>query len=359
MASHNPHRVYIPTNARANQYLLAEFKPDAAFYQQFDSAEQAYQQLAQQLFSLADAAGLRNVQLIANDKLPVVRFHQEAYSLQTEKQILFFYNPKYHEAQGLFSTAGYTARKIRAVFLATGDELRSEAAAFHTKVLQLLQSWQQQLPGKPAIKLRDHQHLSYDLFARQKGHKESYGYKLRGLYPRYRARQCTLPDEHSEITYVTVTLPLTRAIKQQLLSRDATDFSPLYQQLQQQFATACAGKKLDRLALVANGLIPVVRSSKWDQTEQNSELQKVSFNPQCNEGQLLAFWQADKLVDTAHFIIVADSDDNTEFGYGRFMNQVEAAVRSFADTLQLSPERQDLMLRFYQHISYVLPADLS
>ena len=359
MASHNPHRVYIPTNARANQYLLAEFKPDAAFYQHFGSTEQAYQQLAQQLFSLADAAGLRNVQLIANDKLPVVRFHQEAYSLQTEKQILFFYNPKYHEAQGLFSNNGYTARKIRAVFLATGDELRSEAAAFHTKVVQLLQSWQQQLPGLPAIKLRDHQHLSYDLFAKQKGHKESYGYKLRGLYPRYRARQCTLPDEHSEITYVTVTLPLTRAIKQQLLSNDASDFGALYQQLQQKFASACAGKKLDRLAMVANGLTPVVRSSKWDQTEQNSELQKVSFNPQCTEPQLLTFCQADKLVDTVHFVIVADTDDNTEFGYGRFMNQVEAALHSFASALQLVPERQDLMVRFYQHISYVLNADLS
>lgn len=357
MTSHNPHRVYIPTNARANQYLLAEFKPDAAFYQQFDSTEQAYQQLAQQLFSLAEAHGLRNVQLIANDKLPVVRFHQEAYSLQTEKQILFFYNPKYHEAQGLFFTPGYRARKIRAVFLATGEDLRAQAAAFHMAVVQLLQQWQQQLPGMPAIKLRDHQHLSYDLFAKQKGHKESYGYKLRGLYPRYRARQCTLPDEHSEITYVTVTLPLTRAIKQQLLSSDASDFALLYQQLQQKFVSACAGKKLDRLAMVANGLTPVVRSSKWDQTEHNSELQKVSFNPKCTQPQLLTFCQADKLVDTVHFIVVADTDDNTEFGYGRFMNQVEQAVRSFATGLQLAPERQDLMLRFYQHISYVLPAN--
>lgn len=356
MASHNPHRVYIPTNARSNQYLLAEFKPDEAFYQHFGTPELAYQQLAQQLFSLADTHGLRNVQLIANDKLPVVRFHQEAYSLQTEKQILFFYNPKYHEAQGLFSTAGYRARKIRAVFLATGDELRSEAAAFHTKVVQLLQSWQSQLPGAPAIKLRDHQHLSYDLFAKHKGEKESYGYKLRGLYPRYHARNCDLPEEHSEITYVTVTLPLTRAIKQQLVSSDSSDFSALYLQLQQKFAAACAGKKLDRLALVANGLTPVVRSSKWDQTEQNSELQKVSFNPQCTEPQLLTFWQADKLVDTVHFVIVADTDDNTEFGYGRFMNQVEDALRSFAGSLQLAPERQDLMVRFYQHISYVLSA---
>lgn len=356
MASHNPHRVYIPTNARSNQYLLAEIKPDAAFYAGFASVADCYQQLAQQLFALMTQYELRNVQLIANDKLPVVRFHEEAYSLQTEKQILFFYNPKYHEGQGVFTTPDYQARKLRVVFLATGEELRSQAALFHSKVVQLLTAWQQQLPGRPAIKLRDHQQLSYDLFAKTKGHKESYGYKLRGLYPRYKARQCTLPDEHSEITYVTVTLPLTRQLKQHFLTADATDFSLLYQQLEQRFTAACAGKKLDKLAVVANGLTPVVRNSKWDKVENNRELQKVSFNPDCSEPQLLSFWQADKLVESAHFIIVADNDDNTEFGYGRFMNQVEEALRSFARQLEIPGDRQDLLVRFYQHISYIIPA---
>ncbi len=37
------------------------------------------------------------------------------------------------------------------------------------------------------MKLRDHQHLSYDLFARQKGCNDSYGYKLRDLEKRYEA----------------------------------------------------------------------------------------------------------------------------------------------------------------------------
>lgn len=356
MPSHNPHRVYISTTARSNQYLLAEFKPDASFYAHFPSAEACYQQLAQQLFALLPEYDLRNVQLIANDKLPVVRFHEEAYSLQTERQILFFYNPKYHEGQGIFVKEGYRARKIRVVFLATGEELRSQAADFHHRVVQCLQSWQQQLPGKPALKLRDHQQLSYDLFAKAKGHKESYGYKLRGLYPRYRSRNCALPDEHSEITYVTVTLPLTRQLKQHWLEQGATDFSPLYQQLEQLFVNACAGKKLDRLAIVANGLIPVVRSTKWDEIESNSELQKISFNPDCTAPQLLTFAQADKLVESVHFIIVADKDDNTEFGYGRFMNQVEEALRSFARQLEIPAERQDLLVRFYQHISYILPA---
>lgn len=354
MASHNPHRVYLPTNARSNQYLLAEIKTDDAFYAGFASAADCYQQLAQQLFALMEQFGLRNLQLIANDKLPIVRFHEEAYTLQTEKQILFFYNPKYHEGQGLFTTPGYQARKLRVVFLATGDELRAQAAVFHQKVVQLLTAWQQQLPGTPLIKLRDHQHLSYDLFAKSKGHKETYGYKLRGLYPRYQARQCALPAEHSEITYVTVTLPLTRNLKQHFLVDGATDFSLLYQQLEQRFTAACAGKKLDKLAMVANGLTPVVRNSKWDKIENNRELQKISFNPDCSAPQLLSFWQADKLVESAHFIIVADQDDNTEFGYGRFMNQVEEALRSFARQLEIPSERQAMLIRFYQHISYIL-----
>lgn len=354
MASHNPHRVYIPTNARSNQYLLAEIKPDAAFYAGFASTADCYQQLAQQLFALMAQFELRNVQLIANDKLPIVRFHEEAYSLQTEKQILFFYNPKYHEGQGVFSTPGYQARKLRVVFLATGEELRSQAAVFHSKVVQLLTAWQQQLPGKPAMKLRDHQQLSYDLFAKSKGHKESYGYKLRGLYPRYLARQCTLPAEHSEITYVTVTLPLSRSLKQQLLAADETDFSGMYQQLEQRFTAAFAGKRLDKLALVANGLTPVVRSSKWDKVECNRELQKVSFTPLCSAPQFLSFWVAEKLVESVHFIVVADQDDNTEFGYGRFMNQVEEAFRNLARQLAIPTERQDVIVRFYQHISYIL-----
>ncbi|MCC5825618.1 DUF3083 family protein [Alkalimonas sp.] len=354
MASHNPHRVYIPTNAHSNQYLLAEIKLDDGFYSHYASSEDCYQGLAQQLFNLADALELRNVHLIANDKLPVVRFHTESYTFQTEKQILFFYNPRYHEGQNLFVTPGYQARKIRLLFLATGEELRSQAASFHGKVVQLLKQLKSQLAEPCAMKLRDHQHLSYDLFAKTKGHKESYGYKLRGLYPRYQARQCELPAEHSEITYVTVTLPLSRALKQQLLHERSEDFSPLYQSLQDKFQQACAGKKLDRLAMVANGLTPLVRNSKWDQHDKNRELQKISFNPDCSEPQYLTFWQADNLVESAHFVLVASKEDNTEMGYGRFMNQVEDALRSFAKSIGFDGNHQNLTVRFFQHISYVL-----
>ncbi len=35
MASLNQHRVYIPSSARANQYVLVEFKPNDEFFAQF------------------------------------------------------------------------------------------------------------------------------------------------------------------------------------------------------------------------------------------------------------------------------------------------------------------------------------
>lgn len=354
MASHSKHRVYIPTNARSNQYLMAEIKTDDAFYQHFDSAQTCYETLSQRFFALAEQAGLHNVHMIANDKLPVVRYHIEAMHFQTSKQILFFYDPAVHEGQNLFISPDYQARKIRLLFLATGPDLRAHAAQFHQQVMNVVAKLKDELPGQDChIKIRDHQHLSYDLYAHEKGHKESYGYKLRGLYPRYKARQCELPQQHSAISYVTLSLPMTRQLKQQFGASGAANFAPLYLALEEQFLKATRDKKLDRLAMVANGLTPLVRNSQVDQCQHNAELQKISFDPDAPGQQFAGFWDNDNLVETAHFIIVAGKEDNTEFGYGHFMNRVEEALSVFAKNLGIDPARTALTLRFHQHISYM------
>ncbi|MDF2179939.1 DUF3083 family protein [Aliiglaciecola sp. CAU 1673] len=354
MASHNKHRVYIPTIAKSNQYLLAEIRTDESFYQGFASAQEAYETLSQRFFALAEQAGLHNVHMIANDKLPVVRYHHEAMHFQTNRQILFFYDPAIHEGQNLFVTPGYQARKIRLLFLATGADIRSHSAQFHQQVMGVIEHLKSALPTADCqIKIRDHQHLSYDLFAREKGHKETYGYKLRGLYPRYKARQCELPQQHSAISYVTLSLPLTRGIKEQFSSGSAGDFAPLYLSLEELFLKACGDKKLDRLAMVANGLTPLVRNSQVDRSEQNGELQKISFDPDAPGQQFIAHWDNSNLVETAHFIVVAGKEDNTEFGYGQFMNRVQEAVDTFAKRLGMDPTRNVLTLRFHQHISYI------
>ncbi|WMN59924.1 DUF3083 family protein [Pseudoalteromonas xiamenensis] len=354
MASMNLHRVYIPTNARNNQYILAEFKPEDSFYRYFDDLESCYERVARQLFALCDEYELHNVHLIANDKLPVVRFHEEAYAMQTEKQILFFYNPRYHEAHKSYFDSTWKARKIRILFLATGEELRAQAANFHAKVRKVLTELKSVLPESNFnFRVRDHQHLTYDLFSKAKGNKESYGYKLRALYPRYQARNCQLPVEHSEMTYVTFSVPVTRAVKTEF-NTNANDgnYSSFYNEVADKFQTACAGRQLNLYAMVADGKLPIIRSSKLDKSDTNRELQKLSFDTNSDEKQISIIFNEHKLTEMMHFVIVAKASDKHDMGYGKFMNNVESTIRDFTSHLPISPEKQDLNVRFYQHISY-------
>ncbi|MCH1930702.1 DUF3083 family protein [Shewanella sp. A25] len=355
MSLSHQQKVYIPKDARTNQFITAEIKLTDELLAQYCDYYSCYHSLSRLIFNLAEQHDLRNVHVITNDKLPVVRFHTEAYCFQTTEQILFFYNPAYHEAQNLFSDDNYRARKVRIVFLATGDEIRSNSAHFHTRVRALLSELIPKLPIRQVkIKIRDHQHLSYDLFAKSKGNKETYGYKLRAIVPRYKSRQCELPDNVSSLTYVTASLPLSRKLKQKWLKELATDFTPLYQHLEECFLTAADNKQLTRLSMIANGLTPLVRNSKFEQLVSKTEVQMIGFDPNANEQQLICRWDGDNLVEAAHFTIVAGAKDCDDSGYGRFMNNVEAAFKQFAHELGLDPEREDLVLRFHQHISYNL-----
>lgn len=354
------HKVYLPAAARDNQYLLAEFVLSDELVARFPSSsteapyQALYQDLAQKLFALTDQFGLRNVHFIANGKTPVVRFHQEAYVLQTAEQILFFYNPSYHEAHHSFFDPKVRTRKISLLFLATEQPLRSNAASFHQQVTALLTEFKNRLAlANLQIKVRDHQHLTYDLFAKAKGSKETYGFKLRSIDARYKARKCELP-KHSALTYVIVNLPLSRRLKEQVAIdlQSTAPYLPLYQHVSEQFVSACQQEKLQHLAVLANGLLPLVRNSQYDKSSHGQELQMIGFDHSIENGQLISDLQGDKLVEMMQLVIFATPADQTDMGYGRFMNEVESALRRFAKALNLQPERDDLTVRFHQHISY-------
>ncbi|MBM7074067.1 DUF3083 family protein [Shewanella sp. 202IG2-18] len=121
------HRVYIPTSARSNQYITADIKVTPELIKHYDNLDALYHNLSNDIFRLSEEQELYNCQIIANDKLPIVRYHTEAYQFQTQEQIIFFYNPEYHEAQNLFVEKDYQPRKIRIVLLATGDDLRANS----------------------------------------------------------------------------------------------------------------------------------------------------------------------------------------------------------------------------------------
>ncbi|RTR25578.1 DUF3083 family protein [Shewanella atlantica] len=357
MALRHQQKVYLPKDVRSNQYITAEIIVTDELLAHYPDYKTCYHTLSRTIFSLAEQEELYNIHVITNDKLPVVRFHTEAYCFPTAEQIIFFYNPEYHEAQTLHSQDDYRARKIRIVLLATGEEIRSNSANFHIKVQSFLAKLAPQLPEKDLrIKIRDHQHLSYDLFAKSKGNKESYGYKLRSISDRYRARQCPLPEGHGSLCYVTVKLPLSRKLKQALLPTHTDDFTPLYKKLEDTFIQAAAGNKLNRIAMVANGLTPLVRNSKFDQVDGTDEVQMLGFDPNIEEQQYIRHWDGKRLVETVNFTIAAGVNDSKDGGLSRYLNRVEDALKSLTSELALDRSREELIVRFHQHISYQKPA---
>lgn len=353
MSLSHQQKVYIPKDVRGNQYITAEIKVTDALLAHYDDYKACYKALSRCIFNVAEQAELYNIHVITNDKLPVVRFHTETYCFPTAEQIVFFYNPEYHEAQSLHSQDDYRARKIRIVCLATGEDIRANSANFHIKVQSFLSKLLPQLPEKDlVIKIRDHQHLSYDLFAKAKGNKESYGYKLRSISARYNARNCPLPEGHGSLCYVTVKLPLSRKLKQAMLPERTDDFTPLYQRLEDVFVKATAAKQLNRVAMVANGLTPLVRNSKYDLVDGTDEVQMLGFDPNIEDQQFIRHWDGERLVEMVSFTIAAGLKDAKDGGLSRYLNRVEEALKILASELELDRTREDLIVRFHQHISY-------
>lgn len=350
-------KVYLPQTARSNQYILAEFALTEELLSRFTDYQQCYQAVCKKFFQLCLQQQIRHSHVIANDKLPVVRYHHESLNFQTLDQILFFYNPLVHEGQQAFFDPYQRARKINLLFLASGDNIRQDAADLHQRCRNVLLGLQEALLlPEHAIKLRDHQHLTYDVFAKQKQATETYGYKMRCISQRYQRRDCMLPASTHLMSYVTVSLPFTRTLKEVLgvSSEPQQPYSGIFVQLEDLFRDVAHSRGLQHLALVADGTTPLVRNSHSEKARVSRELRLLSFDVSDKTPQLQSFWQPDLLPDTLHLVLVATPDDVHDQGYARFVSKVEECLRQLARQLALDPERQDLLVRFHQHLSYLL-----
>ncbi len=355
------HKAYIPLNARDNQYILAEFaitnelikqiSPELAQDNQ-QAYYQFYQSLSQLLFTLSKDFNLANCIFVANDKLVRVRYSQEMHQWQTSQQILFYYDPQKHSLQNSFFDANLKVKKITLLFLATGDDLRVNAASFHQKVAQLLANYREILTlPEDAIRVRDHQHLTYDLFAKQKGCLGVKAHKLRAINQRYQCQKMNLPLEHSAITYAVINLTINNHIVNLVDIDPGSDdpYNSLYTYLTDTFSLVAKRFNLNNGALVANGLVPIVRYSKHELVSRVGELQMLGYNPELSPCDIVSKWQADQLVDNIQLIFVATKDNSDDYGYGRFLNQIEQAMRLMATELEIQPEKEEIIVRFHQH----------
>ncbi|MER2491759.1 DUF3083 family protein [Catenovulum sediminis] len=357
------HKVYIPSNARENQYLLAKFELTDALLAKFadyieSGTEQPYsdfyKKLSELFFDVCDKHGLETCQFVANDKFIRVRYCPEKMTAQTDQQIVFLYSPKYHSGHKAYTNGKKRVRKIKLLFLANGAEIRHNSASFHVKVRSAVEELTRLLClDEGAVRLCDHQHLTYDLFAKDKGIEGTQAHKLRSIASRFKAHDVILDEDKIDAqTYAVVSMPLNKRIRGlvDIVKSAPKPYEPLYKMLEETF-TACAKQNdIDQGIMIANDLIPVVRSKSDTVISENGELQTIDFNENEPGNGFSCYYSCRKLVDTVQFVFIASKDDQTSYGYGKFLNQVHSAMRSIANKLDYQHETENMFVRTHQHV---------
>ena len=358
------HKVYIPSSARENQYLLAKFTITDKLIENMVGAVDLtskqpylafYKKLSELFFTINEELDIESGQFVANDKFTRVRFSPEKLTAQTEQQILFLYNSRYHFSESAHYDGNKKARKIHLVFLANGDDVRHNSAIFHQKVLKAIAKFTGQTGiSHSEMRISDHQHLTYDLFAKDKGVQGNQVHKLRSISDRYAADEISLPKNSDELTYAIVDMPLNRRLRN-LVTLDPSDdenYNPLYNYFADTFISAAKYHHLNNGAVIANALVPIVRRSDDENTLIKGELIMLGYNPANDDAGYTCKWAADKLVDSVQFIFVASEQDKTSHGYGKFLTQIEHALHGIAQKLAYVNEKEELTVRFHQHIGF-------
>lgn len=256
-------------------------------------------------------------------------------------------------------------KKISLLFLTTSTDIRENAAKFHAKVSQLVIAFAQKTAIELSdIRLRDHQHITYDLFNQEKLDKSkvtnhnktstTQTHKLRSIIHRYASQQETLPEFHSAMTYAIINLPISNRLLNMVdVDPNSTDpYNPLYTYLMDTFTQSAKRYNLNNGALIANGLVPIVRYSLHKIISRIGELQMLGYNREQNPCGIGSKWDASGLVDNVQLVFVATDKNQTEHGFGGFLNQIEQAIKLMATELEMDPYKEEVIVRFHQHVAY-------
>lgn len=358
------HKAFIPTTARENQYLLAKFHVTDELVAKFsDPAEKDtdhpylsfYKKLSRMFFEINEELGIDSGQFVGNDKFTRVRFSPEKITALTKQQILFLYNSSYHHSEQAYFTPKRRAKKITLAFLSNGTDIRQDSAKFHKKVLQAVAKFSEKTGiEKSKIRVCDHQHLTYDLFAREKGNEGLQVHKLRPLSKRYATDKVILPEDDSALTYVIADIRFNRRIKT-LVDRkelDNENYNALYSLISDAFISSAKQNNLNSGAVIANGLVPIVRRSEEEFVSTDGEMIQLGYNPEHDSCGYTCKWHSDKLVDKVQLIFVATEKDKTTHGYGKFLNQVEDTLESLTKKLEFVKDKEQFIVRIHQHVGF-------
>jgi len=364
------HKIYLPASTRENQYLLVDIPLTNELINHVqpsdknsntDNLSAFYYNLSELFFKTCDQFELKSAAFIANDKLPKVHFNSEDYQVESAQRIVFFYDPALHSVRRSYFQGEHKAKKIKLLFLASGEDVRLNSPRFNAQVGQVLNAFAEKTAlNVHEIRVRDHQHLTYDLFAKEKGCQRSQGHKLRALPARYASQQLELPPAITEISYAVATLPVTKALKS-LVNFDFssnTPFTPLYELINDKLKVAAAHFNIKSSAVIANGLVPIVRQLVSDEDQEAitrvGEIQKLTYNSENPQQDFMLSCDGNMLVNEIYIVMAASKENFANQGYAKFLQKVENTLTALASELQLDTEKDEIVIRMHQHISFNL-----
>ncbi|WP_438863449.1 DUF3083 family protein [Neptunicella sp.] len=360
------HKVYVPASARENQYVLVECKLGRQWIEDYIEQplttkryDDFYRKLSHHFFDSCKKHQLINVNFIAKDQLVRVRYGEEQQVIETPQQLIFLYNPASHSGMRSFYDVNFLTDKIELLFLSTGDEVRQDSAHFHQRVSQLVNEWRTEIKMPLSnFKIKDHQHLTWDIYAAEKGDKATKTHGFRKLHDRYQQQSFILPSNRNCLNFAMATLPMTMNLLQQCdIDLAAEDpYNPLYTHVSETFAKFAKQYNLNQIAIIANGKVPIIRHAQEEYFYPQGELLRIGFQPDQLGGSFISQWDSRNMVDSINLVFLASDSDFTSRGYGKFINHLTSALKDMCAELNFCPTRDAITLRFYQHLSYQLAA---
>ena len=363
------HKVYIPSSVRENHYSSITIELNKALLEQYSeyidlSAPQPYIKLYQYLYQvfsdICEQSGLTNTQFIANDKHPIVRYSPEQLTIETKDQNIFLYNPAIHVGHSGLFKGDYITNSITLLFLPTGDYIRENAGKYLQQVISASKSFLSEIKvDNHIVTVSEHQHLSYDLFSVEKGREGTKGYKLGSLSLKYLEDDVSLPDPEQcdvhQITYLIADLPINASLRKLLKDKGEPDavYQPLYQLIADTLVAKTQEFDTARAAVFAKGAL-ILRQGKETSARFTDELAHVTVSPSFLSQGFVYEWDANKLVDKVQLVFPLLDDDKTLYGYGKYVNKIQKAVRAVADELGLDTRKEECLMHFHQHLDFAL-----
>jgi hypothetical protein len=358
-------KVYVPATNRENHYLIVELPITTELLQLVSGEAQInefllsdfYMQVKQAFISISKRNGISSGLFVANDKLVRLRYGEESQVIETLEQLIVFYDPTSHKGFQSYYDRTIKAKKISLVVLTNNEEIRHSAFELHQNTVEMASELADTLGFSPSLfKIKDHQHVTYDLFSPEKGDKKTSTHEFRQVKHRYQQQSVLIPQLNNQMGYVVAELPIAETLIE-TMDQKATHTAPyneLYTSISKVVAEVTSEMELKNAVMIANGRHPIVTSSKQGFVYNEGELIYLGFNG-VEDQNCIAKWNSTILTNKFTLVFVANDADINNKGYGRFVNQIHIALKQIAARLNIAPEMNQLVVRFHQNIAYKLP----